>query len=282
MLRNTFCHIVGVGPATERTIWEDGLRTWDEALRAGESGHRVANLRGHLEESLVRLDRGDARWFHRRLPGRDEWRLFADFRGSCAYLDIETTGMGHEGDHVTTIAVYDGSDVHTYVHGRNLDDFRADIERYDLVVTYNGKSFDLPFIRKTMGVPMRQAHIDLRYIMARLGYKGGLKGCEKALGLHRGELDGVDGYFAVLLWQDYRRRRNEGALETLLSYNAQDVVSLETLMHTAWNMLVAKTPFAEELALDVPDVSCVPHEPHAATVERIRANLIRRGLWKGR
>ena len=34
--------------------------------------------------------------------------MFADFRAHCAYLDIETTGMG-SGDQVTTIALYDAA-----------------------------------------------------------------------------------------------------------------------------------------------------------------------------
>jgi len=56
----------------------------------------------------------------------------------------------------------------------------------------------------------------LRYVLKSLGYSGGLKSCEKALGLDRGDLDGVDGYFAVLLWRDYQKKHNEKALETLL------------------------------------------------------------------
>ena len=44
--------------------------------------------------------------------------------------------------------------------------------------------------------------------MSSLGYRGGLKGCEKCLGLDRAELDGVDGYFAVLLWNEYRKSGN--------------------------------------------------------------------------
>ena len=59
---------------------------------------------------------------------------------------------------------------------------------------------------------MNQAHIDLRYLLKSLGYTGGLKGCEKKAGIDRGELDGVNGYFAVLLWQDYQRNRNEKPL----------------------------------------------------------------------
>jgi uncharacterized protein YprB with RNaseH-like and TPR domain len=52
---------------------------------------------------------------------------------------------------------------------------------------YNGKTFDVPFIEKYFGIRMNHAHIDLRYVLKSLGYAGGLKRCEKALGLDRGE-----------------------------------------------------------------------------------------------
>jgi uncharacterized protein YprB with RNaseH-like and TPR domain len=41
--------------------------------------------------------------------------------------------------------------------------------------------------------------IDLRYILKSMGFKGGLKGCEKQLGMDRGDLAGVDGLLAVYL-----------------------------------------------------------------------------------
>jgi len=50
------------------------------------------------------------------------------------------------------------------------------------------------------GIELNQVHIDLRYVLRSLGYTGGLKGCEKQAGIDRGNLEGVDGYFAVLLW----------------------------------------------------------------------------------
>ncbi|MFO8031679.1 MAG: ribonuclease H-like domain-containing protein [Desulfohalobiaceae bacterium] len=48
------------------------------------------------------------------------------------------------------------------------------------------------------------------------------------MGISRsGELQERDGYFAVLLWQDYKQRKSDKSLETLLAYNIQDVLSLE-------------------------------------------------------
>ena len=117
---------------------------------------------------------------------------------------------------------------------------------------------------------MNHAHIDLRYLLRTLGYAGGLKACEKQLGLDREELSGVDGYCAVLLWNDFIRQRNVKALETLLAYNVQDVVNLETLMVIAYNMKLKNTPFAETHELHLPESPQIPFHSDPNTIERIR------------
>lgn len=153
-----------------------------------------------------------------------------------AYIDIETTWLSPRDSEITTIALYDGVRIRTYVQGVNLQDFPRDLGGYRLLVSFNGKAFDVPFIERYFGIRLEQAHIDLRHVLGSLGFKGGLKACEKQLGLDRGELEGVDGFFAVMLWQDYLRRGNKAALETLLAYNAEDVVNLEALMVRAYNL----------------------------------------------
>ncbi len=273
MLENTFCHVPGIGPKTERRLWRSGVCCWRDALErraAGVSPARTESLAASLRESVARLDERDARYFHERLPSRESWRMFPAFRDSVAYVDIETTGLGGPGDYITTIALYDGRRVRTYVHGENLEDFRQDIADYRLVVTYNGKTFDFPFIRNYFGLAMNHAHVDLRYVLHSLGFSGGLKGCERQLGLDRGDLDGIDGYFAVLLWRDFRRSGDERALQTLLAYNAADVVNLEVLMVRAYNMKVADTLFAGTHSLDCPASPELPFQPDMPTVERIR------------
>jgi len=47
-----------------------------------------------------------------------------------------------------------------------------------------------------------------------------------------------------LLWKEYQRKRSRTALETLLAYNIQDTINLETLMVEAYNRKVRETPFA--------------------------------------
>jgi uncharacterized protein YprB with RNaseH-like and TPR domain len=222
----------------------------------------------HLRESSRELLSGNAHYFSRRLPSEEQWRLFPDFRHAVAYLDIEATGV-RGADAITTIALYDGHGIHCYVRGHNLDEFARDIQRYEMLVTYNGKCFDVPFIERSFGIRIEMAHIDLRFVLHSLGYTGGLKGCEKRLGIDRGALDGVDGYFAVLLWQDYMRG-NERALDTLLAYNVEDVINLEALMVMAYNRKLETTPFKDSHHCPVPTAPVSPFTPDVETIRRIR------------
>jgi uncharacterized protein YprB with RNaseH-like and TPR domain len=273
VLQNTFRHIPGIGPKTEHKLWSAGLHSWhtiQEHASIPLPARQSRSLELNVGESIARLRDGDVHYFDLHLPSQQHWRLFPEFRHSIAYLDIETTGLGAPGDVITTIVLYDGRTISHYVQGENLDAFRDDVEKYALLVTYNGKCFDLPFIRSYFDVPMPHAHIDLRYVLASLGYRGGLKGCERQLGIDRGDLVDVDGYFAVLLWRDYRRRGDRRALETLLAYNVLDVVNLETLMVMAYNLKLRDTPFADSHTLPSPVSPANPFQADRATIERIR------------
>jgi uncharacterized protein YprB with RNaseH-like and TPR domain len=273
LIKNTFCHIPGISVRFERMLWERGIRSWDCFLENTDilvSDGRFRDITHYLHKSMEHAAGPDPGFFARSLASRHHWRLFADFRHSTAYLDIETTGLGGPGDHITTIALYDGKSVFHYVYGENLEDFKNDVRRYNLLVTYNGKCFDVPFIRRSLGIAMPHAHIDLMHVLRILGITGGLKGCEKKLGIDRNELDGVDGYFAVLLWREFVQTGNRAALETLLAYNIEDVVNLETLMVMAYNLNLDATPFSDELRLPLPQRPHVPFVADVETIQRLR------------
>jgi uncharacterized protein YprB with RNaseH-like and TPR domain len=276
MLRHTFCHIPGVGGKTERQLWSAGLTTWEAVLqtehsrRFGVSRRLPAEV---LHESVQQHARANPAWFSDRLPSAEAWRLFGDFRDRVAYLDIETTGLEYS-DQVTTIALYDGKQIRTYVRGRNLPDFVKDVEAYRVLVTYNGKAFDIPFLRRCFRCKFDQAHIDLRHVLAGLGIRGGLKSCERQMGLARPGLEDVDGFVATLLWRDFSRRQDPRALESLLAYNVQDTVNLETLMIHAFNRKLdelKETPFAQAYRLSPPQPPANPFRADPETVRRVLA-----------
>jgi len=232
MLKNTFCHIQRIGTITETKLWSAGIYDWDlfnQSSGIPLSKRKVESMIPVLEESSKQLESGNPHYFTYHLPVNQYWRLFPHFRDMIAYIDIETTGLEYWCHEITTIALYDGHTIHTYVNGQNLDDFMRDIERFKIIVTYNGRCFDVPFIERHFGISMDHVHIDLRYLLKSLGFSGGLKGCERQMGIDRGDLSDIDGYYAVILWNDYRRTGDEKKLKMLLDYNSADARNLETL-----------------------------------------------------
>lgn len=270
MLTSTFCHLPGVGPKTERRLWASGCLSWQSALQ-GDSRHVKPSWLPHLQASLDRHRDEELGYFTANLPVSQHWRLFQDFRHSCAFVDIETTGLSLFGD-ITTIVVYDGQTIRHYVNGQNLDEFPEDIQQFRLLVTFNGKCFDLPFIENYFGLKLPQAHIDLRYVLRGVGIAGGLKNCERRMGICRNESADIDGFLAVLLWHEYRRTKDQRFLETLLAYNAEDAVNLESLMVQAFNLNLTGTPFTD-LALLVPSPPPLPFRVDSEAVAEVARRM---------
>lgn len=247
MLRNTFIHLPGIGSATERNLWRMGVSSWNEFHEAENVPARVerrfSELKTLVRESETRFDDSDAAYFNRCLPPRERWRLYGDFRDDVAFLDIETTGLSAEHGYITMVGILDNSGYHAFVQGENLEELREALEYYRLVVTFNGASFDLPFIEHHFGNVFRDiAHIDLRFPLKRLGHKGGLKSIERNLGLARpSALSALDGYDAVLLWQMWMDG-DKGARDTLVSYNAEDVLSLPLISDMMYSKLSETLP----------------------------------------
>jgi len=275
MLTNTFVHIQGVGVKTEQKLWESGFTDWDCISQGALHGlikKRNGFLHAGIEESIKNLDDNNPAYFGSRLQSGQAWRMFPEFRSSIAYVDIETTGLDRGCDEITTIALFDGRSIRTYVQGENLGRFADDIRDYRVLVTYNGKSFDVPFMERYFNSRLNHAQIDLRYILKSLGFSGGLKSCERQLGMSRGDLSEVDGFLAVYLWDRYKRKGDLKALESLLAYNVQDTINLERLMVTAYNLEIKNTPFAADKRL--PDVA-LPENPFRVdlrTVDAVKGN----------
>jgi uncharacterized protein YprB with RNaseH-like and TPR domain len=247
MLKRTFKHLHGIGEKTEKRIWAEGLTSWEAFLDSPRPAvlspwqHDLACT--ELEQSLRALERRDAYYFAEKLSAQLHWRFYPEFSQRIAYLDIETTGITDGISTITVIGLYDGERPRVYIQGQNLLRFVEEIEEFTLLVTYNGKLFDLPFIRRELGLPLKQAHIDLRYPLAALGYKGGLKKIERSLGLEReGPVALLDGWCAVMLWR-YYEQGEAGALETLLRYNLEDVVHLPQLLAVVYNTRIRRLPF---------------------------------------
>lgn len=252
MLLNSFVHLPGVGPETEERLWSQGLKTWDDLeqnlseIFGPKKAHKI-----HSALEQCRQAHREARFDHFQslFKGNEMWRLLpalieSRLTNKIAYLDIETTGLGFPpACHSTTIAVlFDGKLHVEHDHHRK----RALIEELEreaqLLVTFNGGPFDLPFLRREFRVELQKPHLDLRFWFARLGLRGGLKNIQKSfVEIPQREFMDIDGFDAVRLWSMHLRGVPR-ALETLMTYNAEDTIVLEQLIYCGLNIEAKKRP----------------------------------------
>lgn len=237
MLKSTFIHIQGVGPKRELAIWRAGVRTWEDFLAKGKEvlPKNVYNLgRPVIERSLQALQDSDGlRWLAKVVPNNEHWRFYPYF-GRVVYLDIEAGGDLDEWGGITVVGLYDGQETRQYVSNHNMWLVNDSMKQYNVLITFAGSSYDLPMLRQVFSnITLPPVHIDLRWVLRKLGLTGGLKRIEKRLGIERPpEVHGMDGQGAVLLWAEHLAGDPQ-ALETLLAYNACDIVNLEPLLEYA-------------------------------------------------
>ncbi len=249
MLTATFLPAQGIGPIAERRLWEVGVLSWEDALRAAPSdlplnAQQRDALLPLLPEWIARLAADDYAYFARLLPATEHWRAVPQYMNRVGFLDIETNGQ-YGADSITVIGVYDGDESRLYLKYRDLEAFAEDASRYALWVTFFGTGFDLPFLRRRFpDMTFDQFHVDLCPLLRRLGFKGGLKRIERQIGIAREDgVAGLSGYDAVRLWREWRQNKNRAALDLLLEYNRADIENLSLLLAFAYGRMKAASGF---------------------------------------
>ncbi len=234
-LEATFSHAQGIGMTTERRLWEAGARDWASYLSVPDTTWPLTSAQRSLltpviVESQQRLEAEDFEWFAKLLPPSEHWRAVPSFGHRLAFVDIETNG-GMGPDDLTVVGVFDGRTMRQYVKGINLEQLPEALEEAAMLVTFFGSGFDLPFLRRSFPhMPMPQMHVDLCFLLKKLGLRGGLKSIEQQMGISRSNATtGLSGWDAVRLWNEYRSGR-ERSLEVLLEYNAEDVRNMSDLL----------------------------------------------------
>lgn len=166
------------------------------------------------------------------------------------FLDTETTGLaGGAGTYVFLVGVgyFEGDQfcVRQYFM-RDYNEERALLSalnellaNFKAVVTYNGKTFDLPlmesrYIMSGMKMSLKDPyHFDLLYPARRL-WKRRLENCSLStverdiLGVIRD--DDVPGYLIPEIYFSYLRTKDARALKQVFEHNLQDILSLVALV----------------------------------------------------
>jgi len=237
MLKHTFVHCPGISLNTERKIWNQNIFTWNDFLEKQDSldlgANKKTNIHNNIHNSIDAIKNKDYSCFS-SIPSNQHWRLYSALKEKTCFLDIETTGLSKNYDEITLIGIHSANGTKIFMNGKNLEKFEDELKKYSMIVTFNGRCFDVPFIKKKFpDVSINQFHADLRFIMADLGFRGGLKNVERERGIIRSsEIKDVDGFEAVHLWHKYQRGDND-SLATLKSYLTADIQNLAPLMELA-------------------------------------------------
>jgi len=243
-LENSFILFPGIGEKTEKKLWKNNIRHWDHLE---DSSKYSDKLHEHREKARKNLKVGNELYFKENLPNKSLWRAYQNFSENVCFFDIETTGLKPERNKTTTVSFYRNGESKTLIRGKDLTQENLEKEMFEssILVSFNGKRFDQPFLEKSFDMNIENPHIDLMYLYKRLGYSGGLKKIEKELSVQR-ELEDVDGREAIRLWKKYEKKGDEDALQKLVRYNQYDAENLQELMELAREKLIGKVADSPE------------------------------------
>ncbi|MFZ5966184.1 MAG: ribonuclease H-like domain-containing protein [Bacillota bacterium] len=180
-------------------------------------------------------------------------------------FDIETTGLNPNIDKIILIGmlfVKNDQIIITQLFCNNKTDevqllqkFSKIIEGYDLYITYNGNTFDIPFLNKRLEINKIPYVIDRRKSFDLLKTVRSnrdllnlpdckLKTLEKFLGIQR--TDTISGAESVLLYEEYVRSKDERLKHAVLLHNHDDLYylgkCLSFLEYIPLNNLLQKAP----------------------------------------
>ena len=158
------------------------------------------------------------------------------------FMDIETLGLSNVPIILIGVAEIKGNNIISSQYFlRDLDEEIAVLKGYfshldedSVHVTFNGKTFDVPYIKNRLNyhridVDFDLAHLDLMYF-AKYLWRDELPNCQLQtiekykFGLER--VDDVPGQYIPDYYNTYLSERNIGPMIPIIEHNRQDIVSL--------------------------------------------------------
>ena len=162
------------------------------------------------------------------------------------FMDIETKGLSNVPIILIGVAEIKGNDIvasqyflRDYTEEANIiDAYLSHLDEDSVHVTFNGKTFDVPFIKNRcmynrIDADLDLAHLDLMYFAKNL-WSDELPNCQlqtierELFGIEReGDVPGqyIPGYYDTYLDED-----NIGPVVPIIEHNAQDIISLASFL----------------------------------------------------
>jgi len=222
MINSSFIFLDKIGKQLERKIWQQGIKDWNTFIKTkkviGISKKRKSYYDRKLIEARKAIYNNNSKFFN--LPQSETWRLYEHFKDQTIFLDIEVSGVSKYDD-ITLIGLYDGIETKTTF---NIN--------HKLIVTFNGATFDLPYISKRYPKLLPDIpNFDLRTACTRVNLTGGLKQIEKQLGIKRTNkiVEKMYGGDPLRLLKMYKATGDDHYINLLIEYNEEDIINLKPI-----------------------------------------------------
>lgn len=171
---------------------------------------------------------------------------------SIGVFDIETTGLSPDFSKVilTGLLTFQEEEITVQQYlAESLSEEKDVLENtlkllssLDIVITYNGRSFDMPYIQARSaheGLPWRLNHLynlDLYKIVKGFSTLGQSlpnlkqKSIEKFMGIDNNRIDEISGGDSVVLFKDYLKTSEKVLEDKILLHNHDDILQLNQLL----------------------------------------------------
>jgi len=244
----------GIGPVSEQTLKDQGYATVEDLERHPRWKKQAYDYIKMIDKKEVASTQ---KWLWQRLPKSHP--LLHYLAGFCqnqdfAIVDIETLGLSERPIILLGIAK-PGKD-HICSSQFLLRDIQdepgaiwsliSQLEPDSSLITFNGRSFDIPYIKQRLAyygldASLDNMHFDILHFTRRaLRHK--LTDCkletvEKYIGIKRGI--NIPGALVPHFYDTYLRTKNPGPLVAIVEHNKQDLLTLGTLfskLYEEWNL----------------------------------------------
>jgi uncharacterized protein YprB with RNaseH-like and TPR domain len=247
--------IYGIREATEWILKENGYKTIDELTehpRFGSEAKRFLEIIDKCETSQI-ID-----WIGHRFSKSHPLVLYSSAlhnKEDFIIFDIETLGLFTRPIILFGVAQFSGD--HILINQyflRNIKEepaaltgFLSHIDEDSVFITFNGRIFDVPYIRERLAYyrmkgDLEKPHFDLLHF-SRRAWRERVPNCrlntlEKyLLGIER--KDDVPSALVPDFYETYMRSKNIGPLIPIIEHNKQDLVTLTNIfskLHEEWGV----------------------------------------------
>jgi uncharacterized protein len=244
----------GIGPVSEQTLKHKGYKTIEDLKRHSRWKKQARDFMQMIDKKEVDSMQ---KWLWQRLPKSHP--LLHYLAGFCqdqdfAIVDIETLGLSErpiillgiakpKKDHICTsqFLLRDIQDEPSAIWA-----LVSQLEPNLSLITYNGRSFDIPYIKQRLAyygldASLDNPHFDVLHFTRR-ALRSKLTDCkletvEKYIGIKR-DLN-IPGALVPHFYDTYLKTKNPGPLVAIVEHNKQDLLTLGSLfskLYEEWNL----------------------------------------------